>query len=94
MRKTFCDRCGKEITEDVEWVFNHELCPECAKAVDIFIKHLSNITGKTETDIKLVSMPCALCGNNCQVSLLEQFNVCNELCKEREQMYRRNENER
>lgn len=37
MRKTFCDKCGKEITEDIELVFNHELCPECAGAVDIFI---------------------------------------------------------
>lgn len=37
MRKTFCDKCGKEITEDVTMVFNHELCPECANAVDIFI---------------------------------------------------------
>lgn len=41
MRKTFCDKCGKEITTDVEWVFNHELCPECAKAVDVFITHPS-----------------------------------------------------
>ena len=41
MRKTFCDRCGKEITVDVEWVFNHELCPECAKAVDVFITQSS-----------------------------------------------------
>lgn len=37
MRKIFCDKCGKEITEDVEMVFNHELCPDCAKAVDTFI---------------------------------------------------------
>lgn len=37
MRKTFCDKCGKEITEDVTMVFNHELCPECANAVNIFI---------------------------------------------------------
>lgn len=37
MRKTFCDKCGKEIIEDVTMVFNHELCPKCANAVDIFI---------------------------------------------------------
>lgn len=37
MRKSFCDKCGKEITVDVEWVFNHELCSECAKAIDSFI---------------------------------------------------------
>lgn len=39
MRKTFCDKCGKEITENVIMVFNHELCSECAKAVDVFITH-------------------------------------------------------
>lgn len=38
-----------------------------------------------ETGLKLVSQPCTLCGNNCQVSLLEQFKVRNGLCKEREQ---------
>lgn len=37
MRKTFCDKCGKEITEDVELVFSHELCHKCAETVDIFI---------------------------------------------------------
>ena len=41
MRKTFCDKCGNEITEDVTMVFNHELCPECANAVDDFITHSS-----------------------------------------------------
>lgn len=93
MRKTFCDRCGKEITEDVEWVFDHELCPECVKAVDLFITHPTNITEKTETNAQFFHMPCTLCGNNCQVSPLEQFKVRNELCEAREQMYRRTENE-
>lgn len=37
MRITICDKCGDEITEDVTMVFNHELCPKCAKAVDFFI---------------------------------------------------------
>ena len=37
MKKTFCDKCGDEITEDVTMVFNHELCPKCANAVDTFI---------------------------------------------------------
>ena len=37
MRITFCDKCGDEITEDVIMVFNHELCPKCANAVDEFI---------------------------------------------------------
>ena len=40
MRKIFCDKCGKEITEApmyIRMVFDHELCPECAKAVDNFI---------------------------------------------------------
>lgn len=40
MRLTICDKCGKEITEDVTMVFDHELCPECAKAVDIFITRM------------------------------------------------------
>lgn len=31
------------------------------------------------------AQPCTLCGNNCQVSLSEQFKVRNELCKEREE---------
>lgn len=51
MRKSFCDKCGKEITVDVEWVFNHELCPECAKAVDIFITHPSR---PSTIDVQLV----------------------------------------
>ena len=38
--------------------------------------------------LKVVNRPCTLCGNNCQVSPVEQFNVRNELCKEREQIYR------
>lgn len=37
MRKTFCDKCGKEITEDVVMVFDYELCPECKNAVKNFI---------------------------------------------------------
>lgn len=37
MRKVFCDKCGDEITENVIMVFNHELCPKCANAVDAFI---------------------------------------------------------
>lgn len=37
MRKTFCDKCGKEITEDVVMVFDYELCPECKKAIKDFI---------------------------------------------------------
>jgi hypothetical protein len=37
MRKTFCDKCGDEITENVIMVFNHEVCPKCANAVDAFI---------------------------------------------------------
>lgn len=53
MRKTFCDRCGKEITEDVELVFSHELCHECAEAVDIFIAHPTNKT--EETDFRIVA---------------------------------------
>ena len=40
-----------------------------------------------ETGLKLVSQPCILCGNNCQVSFSEQFKVRNGLCKEREQYY-------
>lgn len=44
MKKTFCDKCGKEITEDVTMVFNHELCSECAKAVDDFITRSSRPT--------------------------------------------------
>ena len=39
MRITICDKCGDEITEDVIMVFNHELCPKCANAVDEFITH-------------------------------------------------------
>lgn len=59
MRKTFCDRCGKEITEDVEWVFNHELCPECAKAVDIFIAHRQvSPFDKTEELIRIFGTLC------------------------------------
>lgn len=49
MRKTFCDKCGKEITTDVEWVFNHELCSKCAEAVDIFITHPS---GPSTVDVQ------------------------------------------
>lgn len=37
MRKTFCDKCGKEITEDITMVFDYELCPECKNAVRNFI---------------------------------------------------------
>lgn len=39
MRKTFCDKCGKEITEDIVMVFDYELCPECKDAVRNFIAH-------------------------------------------------------
>lgn len=35
--------------------------------------------------LKFAPQPCTLCGNNCRVSLLEQFKVRNGLCKEREQ---------
>lgn len=48
MKKTFCDKCGKEITEDVTMVFNHELCSECAKAVDDFITRSSRPTTMDE----------------------------------------------
>lgn len=41
MRKTFCDKCGKEIKTDVEMVFGYELCSECAKAIDDFITYSS-----------------------------------------------------
>ena len=37
MRITICDKCGNEITEDVEIVLGHELCPKCVNAVDTFI---------------------------------------------------------
>lgn len=50
MRKTFCDRCGKEIIEDVELVFSYELCYECAEAVDIFI---TNPSGPSAIDVPL-----------------------------------------
>lgn len=44
MRKTFCDKCGNEITEDVTMVFDYELCPECVKAVKDFITNTSKIS--------------------------------------------------
>lgn len=50
MRKTFCDRCGKEIIEDVELVFSYELCHECAEAVDIFI---TNSSGPSAIEVPL-----------------------------------------
>ena len=69
MRKTFCDRCGKEITEDVEWVFNHELCPECAEAVDIFIvrdeqpvRHGEWVDERYEDLLQCYSAVCSACG--------------------------------
>ena len=40
MKITICDKCGKEIKEDVTMVLDHDLCPECAKAVDIFITRM------------------------------------------------------
>lgn len=35
--------------------------------------------------------PCLLCGNNCKVSFVEQFEIRNSLCEVREQMYRMKE---
>lgn len=37
--------------------------------------------------LKNVNQPCTLCGNNCQVSPVEQFKPRNGLCTAREQMY-------
>lgn len=37
MKKILCDKCGKEITTDVEYVFDYELCFECAEALKNYI---------------------------------------------------------
>lgn len=52
---------------------------------ELEIRDKANEDKAKETGLKLVSQPCTLCGNNCQVSPSEQFKVRNGLCKELEQ---------
>lgn len=83
-----CKECAADHRQLAEWLTelkdlreeNKVLISEC----DRLIKEKGEL-------LKMVNQPCTLCGNNCQVSPVEQFNVRNELCKEREQMYRRAE---
>lgn len=83
-----CRECAADHRQLAEWLTelkdlreeNKVLISEC----DRLIKEKGEL-------LKMVNRPCTLCGNNCQVSPVEQFNVRNELCKEREQMYRRAE---
>ena len=52
---------------------------------------MKRIEASKEIRDSFTRQPCLLCGNNCKVSLIEQFRVRNSLCESREQMYRKKE---
>lgn len=39
MTKNFCDRCGREITCDIEIVFGYELCDKCQEALSNWLEN-------------------------------------------------------